>query len=46
AIASSHHKTKKVGGKDDMYTLIERGRREAEEAEEAERESKRFLNLN
>jgi len=35
--------TKKVGGKDDMYTLIERERREAEEAE---RESERFLNLN
>jgi len=35
--------TKKVGGKDDMYTLIER---EGREAEEAERESERFLNLN
>ncbi|CAG8619849.1 4757_t:CDS:1, partial [Diversispora eburnea] len=45
-IASPHYKTKKVEGKDDMYTLIERGRREAEETEEAKRESKRFLNLN
>ena len=35
--------TQKVGGKDDMYTLIERERRVAEEAE---RESERFLNLN
>ncbi|RIB10032.1 hypothetical protein C2G38_2207220 [Gigaspora rosea] len=35
--------SKKVGGKDDMYTLIER---EGREAEEAERESERFLNLN
>jgi hypothetical protein len=34
---------KKVGGKDDMYTIIER---EAREAEEAKRESERFLNLN
>ncbi|CAG8625933.1 9106_t:CDS:2, partial [Diversispora eburnea] len=35
--------TKKVGGGDGMYVIIECERREAEEAE---RESERFLNLN
>ena len=35
-----HKPTKKVGGKDDLYTLIERNRKETEEAE---RESERIL---